>query len=152
MFSGHNSEDQRTKQLNHCFSMWAPKRVLYICLTATKIGVRRDTGFVTRVFSHFWAVFGQSLCLFVPPFVPLMGHLGLITHWSWSWISLCFHFIVFLQVYMMLMLLLLHFVRVVIIYANLLKCKSLTRQVSYFKFNFKFNINIKLHFYVIQTM
>jgi hypothetical protein len=61
-------------------TLQAPKWVLYVCLTATKIGVRRHTGFVTWVFSHFWAVFGQLLCLFVPPFVPLMGHLGLITH------------------------------------------------------------------------
>jgi hypothetical protein len=61
-------------------AMRAPQRVLYVCLIAAKIAVRRHTGFVTRVFSHFCAVFGQSLCLCVPLFVPLMGHLWLITH------------------------------------------------------------------------
>jgi hypothetical protein len=69
----------KSLRINFCvvmvmFKMRAPKRVLYVCLTATKIGVRRwshgfcHTGSLTLL-SSFWAIF-VFICA---PFRPLNG-------------------------------------------------------------------------------
>jgi hypothetical protein len=61
-------------QTDDLFSMRAPKRVLYVCLSAAKIVVRcpshgfRHTGTFT-----ICAVFGQFLCQSMPFIVPLNG-------------------------------------------------------------------------------